>query len=389
MWFDAIILTEDAPLPITARFSCAMTSPATHATAEGTARYRDRFADRPGHFRQTQGLWLSSIGLGTYLGDPTDAIDKAYTQAIGRAVELGCNVIDTAANYRHQRSERAIGKALKRLLKERIIQRDEIVIATKGGYLPFDRDLPPDRDRYIRETFIDSGLAAPDDIVNGQCLAPRFLRAMVEQSRRNLGVNCIDIFYLHNPESQLRTIGRAAFRERLSAAFDALEEAAADGLIRFYGIATWNGFRVAPTAPDYLSLSDVNALARQERGMKHRCRFIQLPFNLALLEAVTLRNQVVSHEKMAVLEAAAHYGLSVIGSASLLQARLLDQLTEPVREKFNGLTTDAQRCLQFVRSTPGVTTALIGMSHVAHVEENLATAGIAPLTPEEYQAVFA
>ncbi|NTU62991.1 MAG: aldo/keto reductase [Chloroflexi bacterium] len=366
-----------------------MTSPATHATAEGTARYRDRFADRPGHFRQTQGLWLSSIGLGTYLGDATDAIDKAYTQAIGRAVELGCNVIDTAANYRHQRSERAIGKALKRLLKERIIQRDEIVIATKGGYLPFDRDLPPDRDRYIRETFVDSGLAAPDDIVNGQCLAPRFLRAMIEQSRRNLGVNCIDIFYLHNPESQLRTIGRAAFRERLSAAFDALEEAAADGLIRFYGIATWNGFRVAPTAPDYLSLSDVNALARQERGMKHRCRFIQLPFNLALLEAVTLRNQVVSHEKMAVLEAAAHYGLSVIGSASLLQARLLDQLTEPVREKFNGLTTDAQRCLQFVRSTPGVTTALIGMSHVAHVEENLATAGIAPLTPEEYQAVFA
>ena len=61
-------------------------------------------------------------------------------------------------------------------------------------------------------------------------------------------------------------------------------------------------------------------------------------------------------------------------SASLLQARLLDQIAEPLRAKFDGLTTDAQRCLQFVRSTPGVTTALAGMSRAAHVEENLATA---------------
>ncbi len=366
-----------------------MTSHAAYATAEGTARYGDRFADRPGHFRRVQGLWLSSIGLGTYLGDATDAIDKAYTQAIGRAIELGCNVIDTAVNYRHQRSERAIGKALKRLLKQRVIQRDEIVIATKGGYLPFDRNLPPDRDRYIRETFIDTGLAAPQEIVAGNCLSPHFLRAMIEQSLHNLGVNCIDIYYLHNPESQLGVISRAEFRERLRVAFDVLEDAADEGLIRYYGLATWNGFRVAPTAPDYLSLSDVNALARRVRGMKHRCRFIQLPLNLALPEAVTLHNQVVSHEKMPVLEAAARFGLSVICSASLLQARLIDQLAEPVRAKFNSLSTDAQRCLQFVRSTPGVTTALTGMSHVAHVEENLATACVAPLTSEEYQALFA
>jgi aryl-alcohol dehydrogenase-like predicted oxidoreductase len=359
-----------------------MTAHVTHATAEGTARYRDRFADRPGHFRQVQRLWLGSIGLGTYLGDATDSIDKAYAQAIERAVELGCNVIDTALTYRHQRSERAIGKALKRLLKQGVAHRDEIIIATKGGYLP------PDRDRYLRETFINAGLAAKD-IVADHGLAPQFLRAMIEQSRRNLGVNCIDIYYLHNPESQLRAIGRAEFHERLSAAFDTLEQAADEGLIRYYGLATWNGFRVAPAAPDYLSLSEITALARNTRGMKHRCRFLQLPLNLAMPEAVTLRNQMVSDEKMSVLEAATRFGLSVISSAALLQARLLDQITEPLRAKFNSLTTDAQRCLQFVRSTPGVTTALAGMSRVAHVEENLATACVAPLTSEEYQGMFA
>jgi aryl-alcohol dehydrogenase-like predicted oxidoreductase len=386
---QAIILTKDASRHIKAHFSFAMTILAAHATPEGTARYRDRFADRPGHFRRAQGLWLSSIGLGTYLGNATEAVDRAYAQAIGRAVELGCNVIDTASNYRHQRSERAIGKALKRLCREGVIQRDEIVIATKGGYLPFDRDLPPDRDRYLQQTFVATGLAAPEDIVTGQCFAPRFLRAMIEQSLRNLGVGCIDVYYLHNPESQLRTLGHADFRVRLLAAFQALEEAASDGLIRYYGIATWNGFRVAPTAPDYLSLAEINALARKAHGMKHRCRFIQLPLNLALLEAMTLRNQVVSHEKMAVLEAAARYGMSVISSASLLQARLLDQIAEPLRARFNGLTTDAQRCLQFVRSTPGITTALAGMSRAAHVEEDLATACVPPLSSEEYQALFA
>ena len=361
----------------------------THATPEGTLRYRDRFADRPEHFRQTQGLWLSSIGLGTYLGEATDAIDKAYSQAIGRAVRLGCNVIDTAGNYRHQRSERAIGKALKRLFKESVIQRDEIVIATKGGYLPFDRDLPPDRDRYLRETFVETGLVTPEDVSTGQCLAPQFLRAMIRQSLRNLNLNSIDIYYLHNPESQLRTVDRAAFRERLLIAFEALEEAADEGLIRYYGLATWNGFRVEPTAPDYLSLADVSALARKARGMKHRCRFIQLPLNLAMPEAITSRNQVVSDEKMSVLEAAKRVGLSVMSSAALFQSRLLDQLAEPLRAKFNGLSTDAQRCLQFARSTPGVTTAFAGMSRVAHVEENLATACFSPLTSEEYQALFA
>ncbi len=366
-----------------------MTIHLTHATAEGTARYRDRFADRPGHFQQTQGLWLSSIGLGTYRGDATDAIDKAYARAIGRAIELGSNVIDTAINYRHQRSERAIGKALKRLFKAGVTQRDEIVIASKGGYLPFDRDLPPDRNRYLRETFVATGLATLTDIVNGQCLAPQFLRAMIKQSLHNLGVSCIDIYYLHNPEGLLHAISRAEFRERLLGAFDALEGAADEGLIRYYGLATWNGFRVAPTASDYLSLSDVNALARKAHGMKHRCRFIQLPLNLAMPEAVTLRNQIVSGEMMPVLEAAKRFGLSVMSSAALGQTRLLDQIAEPLRVKFSGLSTDAQRCLQFARSTPGVTTALAGMSRVTHVEENLATACVPPLTSEEYQALFA
>ncbi|HEX9418723.1 MAG TPA: aldo/keto reductase, partial [Methylomirabilota bacterium] len=84
------------------------------ATPEGTAAYRAsrgaRAAD--GHFREWRGLALSSIGAGTYLGPDDDATDAQYEAAIERAIESGINVVDSAVNYRGQRSERAVGRAL-------------------------------------------------------------------------------------------------------------------------------------------------------------------------------------------------------------------------------------------------------------------------------------
>src|ERR1700674_433556 len=114
------------------------------ATLEGTARYCERFKDSAasGHFRQQDDLWLSSIGTGSYLGNADDETDARYTAAVTRAVELGANVIDTASNYRFQRSERSIGAALRDLTEAKGFSRDEIIICTKGGYLPFDGGPP-------------------------------------------------------------------------------------------------------------------------------------------------------------------------------------------------------------------------------------------------------
>src|SRR5215212_6325352 len=126
-----------------------------HATLEGTARYRERLKGRaaPNHFRPEQNLWLSSIGIGTYLGDSDGRTDERYMEAATRAVELGANVIDTAANYRFQRSERSIGAALGHLAESKIGARDEVVVCTKGGYIPFDGEPPGDVRRYVEETF--------------------------------------------------------------------------------------------------------------------------------------------------------------------------------------------------------------------------------------------
>src|SRR6266478_2375852 len=196
------------------------------ATLDGTARYRERFREvaASDHFRKQQDLWLSSIGVGTYLGDADDETDARYAESVATAVESGANVIDTAANYRFQRSERSIGAAL-RELTERGFARDEIVVCTKGGYLPFDGAPPRDIRQYIEETFVKPGIATFEDIVGGShCMTPSYLQNQLDQSLTNMNLECVDVYYIHNPESQLGQVSEEEFYARLRAAFALLEE---------------------------------------------------------------------------------------------------------------------------------------------------------------------
>jgi aryl-alcohol dehydrogenase-like predicted oxidoreductase len=312
------------------------------ATPEGTARYRERFPER--HFRVQHGLVLSSIGIGTYLGDPDEATDLAYTNSVVRAVQLGVNVIDTAANYRFQRSERSIGSALKILSNEHGIARDELVICTKGGYLPFDGAPPRNVREYVNETFVKPGIASFDDIVAGShCMTPSYLQSQLDQSLRNMGLECVDVYYIHNPESQLQYVSEQEFYDRLKRAFARLEENRKQGKLSHYGVATWNGFRMPRNSGGHHSLARLVELAREVGGDGHGFHFIQLPFNIAMPEGAS------------VVDEAQRLGVTVMTSASLMQGRI-----------------PPQTAIEFARSKPGITTALIGMSRVEHVEENLA-----------------
>ncbi|HEY6996911.1 MAG TPA: aldo/keto reductase [Candidatus Binatia bacterium] len=365
-------------------------TPPNFATPEGTERYRKRFAGiiAPEHFRALQGLWVSSIGVGTYLGNYDEATDAQYHQAVVGAVESGCNVIDTAINYRCQRSERSIGTALKELARKGY-GRDELVIATKGGFLPFDNMPPSDPKNYIIKTFVESGVATAADIVGGyHCMTPRYLLNQLESSLSNLDLECVDIYYVHNPESQLGKISAEEFDARLVNAFQALEEAVARGKLRLYGTATWNAYRNPPEAKDYLSLAHVVRLAEKAGGKDHHFRIVQLPLNLGMTEALSNANQQVDGKSVTLLEAAQHLGVTVMCSASVLQGQLTRNLPDVIRDTFAGLETDGQRALQFVRSTPGVTTALVGMKQLNHVEENLKTARIPPAPWEQYSKLF-
>jgi len=317
------------------------------ATPEGTAHYRERFADRlaPTHFHVQHGLVLSSIGIGTYLGNPDEATDLSYTRSVVRAVELGVNVIDTAANYRFQRSERSIGEALKLLANQHGIAREELVICTKGGYLPFDGAPPRNVREYVNETFVKPGIASFEDIVAGShCMTPSYLQSQLDQSLRNMGLECVDVYYIHNPESQLQYVSEQEFYDRLKQAFARLEENREQGKLAHYGVATWNGFRMPRNSGAHHSLARMVELAREVGGEQHGFHFIQLPFNIAMPEGAS------------VVDEAQQLGVTVVTSASLMQGRI-----------------PPQTAIEFARSNPGITTALIGMSRVEHVEENLAT----------------
>jgi aryl-alcohol dehydrogenase-like predicted oxidoreductase len=360
------------------------------ATSDGTSQYVQRFLKKfvENHFRQTQDLWLSSIGIGTYLGEANVPTDKSYTEAITSAVELGCNVIDTAANYRFQRSERTIGKALQSLNKKKY-GRDEIVVCTKGGYLPFEGEPPTNVRQYFIENFVETGIADFEDIVGGShCMTPSYLQSQINQSLKNMEIEGIDVYYIHNPESQLAEIESAEFEERLTSAFEMLEENRTSGKINFYGVATWNGFRVSPQQKSYHSLEKMVNIARKVGGENHGFKYIQVPFNLTMPEALVLKNQSLNGEAQSAVAVAHALDITVVASASISQGQLTTGLPSTVSETLGKMETDAQTSLQFVRSAPGITTALVGMSRTSHVEENMKLGKIEPVSNDIFMQLF-
>jgi aryl-alcohol dehydrogenase-like predicted oxidoreductase len=359
------------------------------ATQQGTTQYTEKFRGHAadGHFRQVRELVLSSIGIGTYLGQANDSGDAGYAAAVVAAVELGINVIDSAINYRLQRSERSIGTALKVLAKKGFT-RDEIVVCTKGGYLTPDGSMPADPNRYFFEEYIQRGIFTAKDIAGGcHCLTPRFLENQLARSLKNLGVDTIDVYYLHNPETQLGDVSHEQFLERVREAFTFLESMVERGRVQYYGVATWNGFRQQKSANDAMQLASLVEIANEIAGIGHHFRFVQLPFNLGMTEALTLGEQTVAGSDKTVMEAAEELGVHLIASASLLQGQVAQNLPAFVAEAL-GLENDAERALQFVRSAPGITAALVGMSRTAHVEANARLVQVPPAGIEEFSKLF-
>ncbi len=358
------------------------------ATPDGTGRYAARFRELPeGHFRGQQDLLFSSIGIGTYLGNPDVTTDQGYTDAVVAAVCGGVNVIDSAINYRFQRSERSIGAALKRLW-ELGCARDELIVCTKGGYLTPDTEMPRDPSGYFLREYVEPGILRADEIVAGcHAMTPRYLESQLQRSRRNLGVECIDVYYLHNPETQLGVVSAREFRTRVRAAFEYLESAVAAGQVRRYGMATWNAFRQPETAGDYVPVGQMEILAREVAGEAHHFRCVQLPFNLAMTEALTRANQPLDSRTLPMIEAAHALDMTLIGSASLLQGRVARNLPAYLNEIL-GLENDVHRALQFARSAPGITTALVGMSRVDHVRFNLELLASPPTPIDRFSRLF-
>lgn len=362
------------------------------ANLKGTEKFAHRFpkALHTGYFRKTSELILSSLGLGTYLGEMDDETDQKSYQAAVQCIKGGINVIDSAVNYRGQRSERIIGKVICDLIGQAKLAREELFLSTKGGFIPFDQDFPSNPADYFTENYFGPGILTREDVVQGcHAMTPKYLDHQLEKSLRNLGVDTIDLYYVHNPETQLEEISEDEFYDRLTKAFELLEKKVLEGKIKMYGTATWNGYRISKGSKGYLSLEKVIEVAIRAGGGRHHFKAIQLPYNLGMPEALTNQNQMWEGEAVSAIEFARRANLFVFTSASLLQGRLAQRMPDKIRSLFPECPSQAACALQFVRSTPGVTTALVGMKSLAHISENLSIIQIPPLDEEAFANLFA
>ncbi len=360
------------------------------ATEEGTKNYLKRNpSTHPSYLRHQQNLFLSSVGIGTYLGEMDEETDQNLLNAIKQAVLNGVNVIDTAINYRGQRSERVIGAALLDLIQNHAVKREEIFISTKGGFIPFDGTYPQNPTKYFSQTYLETGILNEDDVIQGcHAMSPRYLEDQIERSLKNLNLETIDLYYLHNPETQLEELPEDAFYQRLAGAFKIFENKVRENKIKMYGIATWNGFRVPSKTKGHLNFGKVIDAAVRAGGAEHHFKSVQLPYNLGMPEAFTNQNQHYNGEDISAIEYARRKDLIVFASASLLQGKLAKHLPQKIKSLFPGCLTQAACALQFVRSTPGITTALAGMKSEGHIHENLQVKELPRLEPNAFYNLF-
>jgi aryl-alcohol dehydrogenase-like predicted oxidoreductase len=361
------------------------------ASPEGTRRFASRAARRqkvpPEHFRVAPGsLRLSSIGLGTYIGLPDRATDDAVEEAAQVCLRSGrINVFDTAINYRYQRAERSIGRALLHAVERDSLGRDEVFVSTKCGYLAPDAESKVPADRWVETELVEREILDPADIVDDcHAMSVPYLRDQFARSQSNLGIATIDLLYLHNaPDAQLPVVGHEEFLRRLTDAFGLLEELRASGALGAYGLATWDCLRCPRGSPGYFSLEEGIGAARSVGGDNHGFRFIQFPFSLGMLEAAVQRNQSVKGEKLTLFEAAERLALGCFTSVPLLQGQLAQ-----VGPLADGLSA-AQTAIQFARSAPGTIGPLVGQKSPAHLTENLQLAERAPWERREFETYLA
>jgi aryl-alcohol dehydrogenase-like predicted oxidoreductase len=372
-----------------------------YATAKGTQAYaagheaEGRAAE--GHYSEflRARMRLSSLGVGSFPGAASAEVDARIAAAVTQALLGGINVIDTGAHYRYGRSLAAVGAGV-RAAVEAGVPREAIFLMSKGGFLTLRGGPPADMNDWFEREIVAAGLGSREDLAKGaHLLTPEYIDHQVELSRSLMGVETLDAFLVDQPEVHIPEIGKEMANRKLTKVFEALERAAGEGRIRYYGITTFEGFRVETDAQMFQSITSMLGLAEraaQEVGgdtARHHFRIGVMPFNQVMLEGFTRFNTATGQGNFASPVQAAHQlEVYMMASHTMFKGHLASQSMEVVERSMANLVNPAQRALQFNRSTPGLGTSLVGISDPAHVDDLLTVARIPPLSRSEYLGMY-
>ncbi|MCP4428800.1 MAG: aldo/keto reductase [Chloroflexi bacterium] len=274
------------------------------ATKERTRNYSQRHPAIAFNPLGETGLVASQAGFGGYrIADE----DETHRAALRYALQNGVNLVDTSSNYADGGSERLIGQVIAELSERGELEREEIVVVSKVGYLQGKNYLLAAQRK--RE-----GRPFPNIVKYAQgldhCIHPEFLADQLTRSLERLNLDCIDVYLLHNPEYYLSWADRVGiplaearkeYYRRIGMAFEHLEKEVENGRIQCYGVSS-NAFPAPAADPKFTSLATVWEIAEEigrglarinaDKESAHHFRVIQLPLNLLETGTATEKNQL-------------------------------------------------------------------------------------------------
>jgi aryl-alcohol dehydrogenase-like predicted oxidoreductase len=299
---------------------------------------------------------ISEISFGAWaIGGSWGSVDDADSlAALNRAIDRGVNFVDTADVYGMGRSERLIAE-LKRDRKE------EIIVATKAG-----RRLPTQAAEGYNRTN---------------------LTAFIEDSLRNLAVDCLDLVQLHCPSTDVY------YRPEV---FGILDDLTAAGKIRHYGVSV-ERVEEALKAIEYPNVQTVQIIFNCFRLRPSRMFFREAEKKkVGVLARVPLASGLLSGKltRESKFEKDDHRSFNRHGEAfdvgetfSGVDYDVALDAVEEIRRLVPASMTMAQFALKWILMFPAISCAIPGAKHPQQAEENCAASDLAPIGDASMAAI--
>ncbi|MEI7812190.1 MAG: aldo/keto reductase [Ignavibacteria bacterium] len=260
------------------------------ATSEKTRQYYRKHEGLKFKRLGKTGFITSICGFGSYR---VDYRVKQHAEALEYALKSGVNLMDTSSNYSDGGSEILIGNIVHDLMEKNIVERDELIIVSKGGYIQGTNLTTAMTNEQNGRPYQQVVKCAPD---LWHSISPDFLADQITNSLDRLQLNYLDVYLLHNPEyfltysnvSDIRDI-RKEYYQRVKTAFEYLETEVSKGRIRFYGISS-NTFGEDASKRNFTSLEYIVSIANEIDKNNHFA-VVQLPLNLMEKGGANIKNQ--------------------------------------------------------------------------------------------------